>query len=432
MTLRIPRSSTLARRCAPLILALAALPAAAAGQKPDSTKAAIDSLGARLERAEEMIEMLRQQLAAQGESSVKSKSGMTVELHGRVLMNAFANTRRTNNADVPFIVRSDTGYSSNYGGAGMTIRQTTLGLSVTSSHVMGAEFLGDLDVDFYGGQLANIGGRTLPLIRMRTARAVLTWPRAELLLGQEQPLVSNLNPVSLAGVGTPVFTAAGNTWYWMPQVRLTVERPGKVRWGVAGAILAPMTGESVGTFDTDFDAAERARRPYLEGRVRARWGEDESLGEIGLGYHVGWLSPARDSMLENHAVTLDALVPLGRHVEARGEWFSGQGMRVLGGGQVGQLYGRGGVVVRGSGGWGQVNVKPSPRLLLGAGYGFDDPRDADLPASGRLRNVSSEMHAIAHPGGPLVLSFEWRRMTTTYTARSWTNDHLNVGVGFEF
>jgi hypothetical protein len=42
------------------------------------------------------------------------------------------------------------------------------------------------------------------------------------------------------------------------------------------------------------------------------------------------------------------------------------------------------------------------------------------------------MHAIAHPGGPLVLSLEWRRTTTTFTARSWTNDHLNLGVGFEF
>jgi hypothetical protein len=402
------------------------------GQAPDSTKAAIDSLVARLERAEEMIEMLRQQLAAQGESAVKSKSGMSLELNGRILMNVFANTRRTNNSDVPTSARPDTANGLANGGAGMEIRQTTLGFSVTSSGVLGAEFLGDLDVDFFGGQVATIGGRTMPLIRLRTARAILTWPRVELLLGQEQPLVSNLNPVSLAGVGTPVFSAAGNLWYWMPQARLTIERPGAIRFGVSGAIVAPMTGEVVGTFDTDFDPAERSRRPILEGRVRARWGEHDAEAEVGVGFHQGWISPARDSLLSNRAVTIDALIPIGRFAELRGEAFTGRGMRVLGGGQIGQLLGSGGVVVRGHGGWGQLNVKPTPRVLFGAGYGFDDPKDADLPVTGRLKNVTRELHGIVHPGGPIVLSLEWRRTTTTYTARPWTNDHLNIGIGFEF
>ncbi len=412
------------------VIACAPLPLA--GQRPDSTKAVLDSLAARVERAEETIELLRQQLAAQSESAVKAKSGMTLEFNGRILMSAFANTRRTNNVDVPTTVRADTANGLPDGGAGIEIRQTTLGIALTSPNVLGAQFLGDLDLDFFGGQVSSIGGRTMPLLRLRTARAILTWPRVELLLGQEQPLVSNLNPVSLAGVGTPDFTAAGNLWYWIPQARVTVERRGTVRVGVSGAILAPMTGETVGTFDTDFDAAERSRRPYFEGRLRIRWGKDDEQAEVGIGMHHGWLAPARDSMLSNHAVTADASIPISKHVEFRGEAFTGCGMRVLGGGQVGQLYGKGGVVVRGSGGWGQVNVKPTTRVLLGAGYGFDDPKDADLPATGRMKNVTSELHAIVHPGGPLVFSLEWRRTTTTYATRSWSNDHLNFGAGFEF
>ncbi len=432
MTVQTPGSSGLTRMTAGTALALAAFATTAGGQKPDSTRTALDSLGARLERAEETIELLRQQLAAQGESAVKTKSGLSLELNGRILLSVFANTRRTNNSDVPTTVRPDSASGAANGGGGIEIRQTTLGLAVTSPSVLGASFLGDLDVDFFGGQLSTFGGRTMPLIRLRTARAVLTWPHAELLVGQEQPLVSNLNPVSLAGVGTPDFTAAGNLWYWMPQVRVTIERPGPVRVALQGAVIAPMTGEPVGSFDTEFDAAERTRRPYLEGRLRFRWGAMEAPAEIGLGVHQGWLAPVRDSLLENRALTFDALIPIGPRAEFRGEAFSGRGMRVLGGGQVAQLYGKGGVVVRGSGGWGQLNLKPFSRLLVGAGGGFDDPRDADLPATGRLKNVTSELHAIAHPGGPLVLSLEWRRTTTTYTTRSWTNDHLNLGVGVEF
>jgi hypothetical protein len=36
------------------------------------------------------------------------------------------------------------------------------------------------------------------------------------------------------------------------------------------------------------------------------------------------------------------------------------------------------------------------------------------------------------PGGPLLLGFEWRRLTTDYAAGAVTNDHLNVAVGFVF
>ncbi len=414
------------------VLFIAVAPVRVSAQKPDSTKAALDSLTARIERAEETIELLKQQLAAQGESAVKTKSGMTLEFNGRILMNAFANTRRVNNADVPTTVRPDTATSVPNGGAGIEIRQTTLGIALTAPNVLGATFLGDLDLDFFGGQVANIGGRTMPLIRLRTARAILTWPRAELLIGQEQPLVSNLNPVSLAGVGTPDFTAAGNLWYWMPQVRLSLDRPGKVRLGVQGAIIAPMTGETVGTFDTDFDAAERSRRPFLEGRVRLRWGPEDEQAEVGIGVHHGWITPARGTTLTNHALTADALIPIGKKLEFRGEAFTGRGMRVLGGGQVGQLYGTDGDVISGSGGWAQVNMKPTARVIVGAGIGVDKPKLEYVPATGRRGNTTSELHTIVHPGGPLVLSFEWRRTSTEYATRTWTNDHLNFGIGFEF
>jgi hypothetical protein len=107
-------------------------------------------------------------------------------------------------------------------------------------------------------------------------------------------------------------------------------------------------------------------------------------------------------------------------------------MRVLGGGQVGQLYGTDGATIGGWGGWAQLNAKPSSRVLVGAGLGVDDPDHEYVPLNGRLKNATSEVHTIVHPGGPLVLSFEWRRTTTEYATRSWTNDHLNLGLGFEF
>ncbi len=413
------------------ILFVTAAPAAGA-QKPDSVKAAHDSLAARVERAEETIELLKQQLAAQSESGVTSRSGLKLEWSGRMLANAFGNSRRTNNADVPLFVRPDTASGLPQGGGGIAIRQSTVGLAVTGTRVLGAEFRGDLDVDFFGGQQASGGGRTFPLLRLRTARAILTWAHGELLVGQEQPLTSGVNPVSLASVGTPGFAAAGNLWLWLPQARATVEAGTRLKFAVQGAVLAPMTGDPAGAFDTDFDAAERARRPFLQGRMRLRWGEGDRQGEIGVGIHQGWFAATGDSLLQSRGYMADALLPLGPRVDLRGEAWDGRGLRPLGGGQIGQLFGRQGVVVRGRGAWGQLNWRIVPRVAVGSGYGIDDPNDADLGAGARLKNITTAAHLIVRPGGPLVINAEWRRTTTTYAARAYQNDHLNVGMGFEF
>src|SRR6185436_10801364 len=193
---------------------------------------------------------------------------------GRVVMNAFSNERGVNNVDDPQFVRRDTASSLPVSGFGMAVRQTMLGIRTTVSDVAGGTFRGVMDVDFYGGQQPSSGGRTFPLLRLRTAHATLRWPHAEILAGQEIPLFSPQNPVSPASFGTPGFVAAGNLWLWLPQLRFTTEAGSTVRLALQGAVLAPTSADPVGVFDTDFDAAERTRRPYLESRLRLRWGED--------------------------------------------------------------------------------------------------------------------------------------------------------------
>lgn len=399
----------------------------------DPTRARVDSLAARVERAEERAKVLEQQLAAESESAVRTRSRLALELRGRVLVNAFSNNRRVNSTGNPQFVRPDDPGDPQPAGLAMQIRQTSLGLAVTATHVWGANFVGDLEVDFGGGQLPSSGGRTFPLVRMRTATATLQWPHTQILLGQESPLVSGVNPVGLAALGTPEFVAAGNLWLWLPQARMTVERPGRVRLAAQAAILAPGTAAAVGTFDvSDFDVAERSKRPFLEGRIRARWGSDDAAGEIGLGGHLGWYSTALDTLARGFATTLDATVPLQSWIEIRGEAYDGKGTRALGGGAIGQLFGLDAALIRSRGGWAQVNVKPNSSFVVGAGVGFDDPHDNDLAASARLYNSSASLHGEWRPAGPLVFGLEYRRIRTTYVPRAFANDHFNLAFGFEF
>ncbi len=398
----------------------------------DSTKIKLDSMAARVERTEEQLKLLQQMIAAESDGKVTTRSRLSLEFNGRVLVTGFSNSRRVNNVDVPLFVRPDTASGLPQGGAGMAIRQTTVGLAVTAPKVWGGSFRGDLDVDFFGGQQPSSGGRTFPLLRLRTARAMLKWTQGEFMIGQDAPLIAALNPVSLASVGTPGFAGAGNLWLWLPQIRAGLETGGIVSIGLQGAVLAPTSGDPSNAFDTDNDVAEKSSRPYLQGRVHVRWGSDEMEGDIGFGVHQGWIAVKGDSLLTSSATAVDVKLPLTKWFEIRGEWFQGQALKGLGGGGIGQGFGLAGAPVHTTGGWAQVNIKPSSRVMLGAGYGFDDPRDADLAAGSRLKNVVREAHIHVRPGGPFVFGFEYRRLETTYATGVLANDHVNISAGIEF
>jgi hypothetical protein len=365
------------------------------------------------------------------------RPGLETELHGMILVNAFANSEDVNNSDVPQFVlppRPPGGLPSS--AAGGTVRQSRLQVRATVSEFAGGRLSGNLDVDFFGGQQPSTGGRTFPLLRIRRAFAEYTRGRLGVLVGQEAPPIVEINPSSLASIGIPGFAGAGNLWLWIPQVRVGVDvaQLGSARLGVEIAALAPTSGDAQTAFFTQPDIAERSSRPYLQGRIRARWGSGTTQGEVNLGGHVGWLAVGPDERVTSQAVAVSVWTPLARGLELRGEAYSGQAVAGLGGGGIGQNFGEDSTAVTTTGGWIQLNVLPSPVWEIGAGAGLDDPDDSDLdPATQRLRNLAVEGHA-SWRRAPVVLGFEIRRLETRYGA-SQTDvgaTHFNLAMGFEF
>lgn len=435
-----PVSPSSGRFARVVLLAITLLPSTAAAQAPvtppsRATPAAdslADSTAARLRRAEEAIALLQQQLAEQAAGAVSTRSRMHLEITGRVLVHAFRNERRVNNVDDPQFVRPDTAATISAASLGLAIRQTTLGAVLTAPDVLGGRFIGDIDVDFYGGQQPSSGGRTFPLLRVRTARGTIAWSHGELLVGQESPLISGVSPVSPAAIGTPAFVTAGNLWLWLPQVRATLESPGPIRLALQGAVLASTTGDAVGLFDTDADAAERSRRPATEARVRLRWGEEERASEIGCGGHLAWIAAANDVLLQSRALACDARVALAARAQVRAEAFTGRGLRGLGGGGISQNFARSGTLLESRGGWAQLDVEVHSLLRVAAGCGVDAAKEVDVPAGGRLRNTACAGSATLHPAGPLFVGAEIRRLATRYANGTIANHHLNLAAGFEF
>jgi hypothetical protein len=367
-------------------------------------------------------------LAAQGAAQ------RTIEFTALVLVNGFSNSTTLNNSDVPQFVVPDT--AARRGGLGGTARQTRLGVFLTQPGVLGGTFSGEVDADFYGGQLGN-GGRTMPVLRLRRIVARLNWRRAEVMVAQEAPLVTELNPRSLASLGTPGFVTAGNLWFWMPQVRGTIEVGEAVRVALQGAVIAPMTGDPQGTFTTQPDAAEKTDRPFLQGRLRLGWGDPADGNEIGIGIHQGWFVESATTLHSSQAVAVSGRARFGI-AEVRGEWYTGQGLAALGGGGIGRnLSPVDATPLEDRAGWVQLNLRPRAVWEVGAGVGYDEPEAAQLndadPAQ-RLRNLAWAVYTTWAPGGPILLGIEYRRIETEYggTTGTLANDHLNLQAGFRF
>ena len=427
------RTRLAAGAAALLLLATAAVAGPAVALAQDTTRATSpDSLAARLQRAEAAIELLRQQLGAQASSAVQSRSRASLEFSGRIIANAFYNKGRANNFDVPQVaVVQAAGYQDRSSGG--TLRQTMLSLSAQGMKLWGADASAYLETDFFGGQQNAPGDRPdFPEPRIRIARATLRWANAELMVGQDVPLITPVEPMSTASTGFPTFARAGNLWFWLTQVRGTIETSGKVRWGLQAALLAPWSGGDMIAGDADGgDIGERQRLPQIEMRVRARWGEEEMRGEIGVGVHQAWLGTATDSTISSQAIAVTAQLPLTSWLEFRAEAYSGQALRGLGGGGVGQNVGAAGAPVRDVGGWFQLNLKPTAQWTLGAGCGMSHPEAADQPA--RLKNDVCELHTLWRPGGLPFVGLEYREIQTTYPVVGLLRlRHVNLGVGVEF
>jgi hypothetical protein len=413
-------------RFALLLLLSLSLGTALPAQEPADT-----SLAERLERAEEMIELLRQQMGDQASAAVVPRSRYRVELSGMVLSNFYRTNGPTSAPDAPILVQAPPAPGApRPQNIGATARQTNIALTGFASDILGGELTGEIEVDFWGGH--NFEGRLSPTLRIRRTRAQLDWANAWLLVGQEAPPISTLNPVSIAEVGWPGFSAGGNLWFWIPQVRVGATTSGRIRFAAEMAALAPTFGGGSGV-NIQPNAAERSERPFVQGRGMIRWGEDDMVSEVSAGLHNGWIADG-DSLLLSRAFGASARVHLTRYLELRAEFFDGQALGTLGGGAQGRNLGAGSVPVRTYGGWGQINVMPIPTVQFGVGFGADDPNDADIAANSIQRNSSWQYHVQWRPM-PVVVGLELRDHTTWYGDPAIGRQdlrHVNLGFGFAF
>ncbi len=385
--------------------------------------------------------------AAAPAAAAKPAEPLKITPYGIAYFNLFSNSDAVNNGDVPLFAAA-----SGPGHTGMTARQSRLGLRVTGAAVGSAKVSAVIEGDFFGGYPAVGIGDNMGVFRLRLANARIDWAKGSLVAGQDWMIFAPVNPLSLSSAGIPLFAAGGNLWARLPQVR--GEWKTKKALFQAG-VLAPQTGDFNSAFFYQPGSGALSETPFVQGRAAltlANFAGSKKVATIGGSVHWGQarvLTPV-DRTLDSNGIALDFVLPLGTKVTVQGEAFAGSNLGGFQGGVFqglvvdGAIAGPGGTPVLDgpraldtAGGWVQALFAATPTLTIHAGFGTDDPDDADFftvtKRESRLENTAISIGFQHKASAQISWGVEYRHLDTKYLiAGDKDAGHINAAFTFTF
>ncbi len=398
----------------------------------------------RLAKLEEQVEINSAQIREHAQTKVEADSRFRVRLFGMVLANTYLNTADSSQRSSPTGAPAPSTFAAvRQRNFGATLRQTTLGLAMNGPRLGNARLSAETEFDFYGGTFEEYEGTPLGALRLRTASISLDWDRTSFIAGLRQPMISPLNPSSIAAVWYAPLSEAGNLWQWRPQLilehRLPVRESSEMV--LQGGLMMPF-GETLESVTVEGGL-------NYQGRVAFRRHPDaENRVEFGVGGFAGRRNFPLRRNLTAYAVSTDWLIPLGERFELSGEaYFSkGNNLGLQSGARADAFYALSGplgsrtTTIRGVhafGGWTQLSFMARRNLDFNLAFGSEDPRNSDLrdgnraPAA-RYRNQVGSANFIYQMRPNFLISLEYRRMLTDYLAGRRRSDHYNLAFGYTF
>ena len=252
--------------------------------------------------------------------------------------------------------------------------------------------------------------------------------RWTLLAGQTWDIISPLNPST---ANYSVLWYQGNIGYRRPQIRFST-------WTKAGengkvTLAAGISRNLGGDLDTDEGVNGYGINDGVDSGLPAfqsRLGYSTSFGEtskiaIGFSGHYGRETYDVDDLgeISSWSANADLALVFNKKVCLKGEFFTGENLgQYLGG--IGQSVDEMNNSLSSMGGWGMLSVKMTDKVTVNAGYGFDDPDEAewlcpDEEGDWELRSKNSEVFGNLFYGVTkrVTAIFEIGYMKTEYLVR---------------
>jgi hypothetical protein len=219
----------------------------------------------------ERMDVQESRTAELAQTRIETSQRIPVSLTGMVLFNAFRNGRYGGTLQDPVVA----GLTPGSANTGAGFRQTVLGLKFNGPDLPGGgKSSGSIYMDFWGGTATPNNN----LFRLRLATIALNWQNTTITVGQDKPIMSPREPMSLAQVGLAPLTAAGNLWNWNPQIRIEQRIPftslGKDTGLRAEVGVFETTEVAPASVDTTSAATLEKSRPGYEGRFNFYTGSD--------------------------------------------------------------------------------------------------------------------------------------------------------------
>ncbi len=373
----------------------------------------------------ERMDVDERRLEEQAQTKVESSQHFPIRITGMALFNSYINS----NSSVPDVPTVVTPESPLTGGA--TLRQTVIGLDYQGPEIFwGGTVHGFLNMDFFGPS-SNPYGTSF---RIRTGGIEFNWNNTTIMVGQDKPLISPLEPNSLAEVAVAPLSGSGNLWVWQPQLR--VER--RIHLGESTTLHAQAslfeTREQY-SYTTPAYGSTQYSRPSLQGRVALTHNLDDNRRlEIGSGY-AGSTTHVADTTVPSRVFTMDWFANPWRKLEFSGEFFHGQDVSNLGGAGTGF-----GLVnpyfafpVRADGGWTQFSFLATSRLTFNLFGGEQQNRAVDLYYGQLAKNQTFGANVMYRIAPNVIVSLESEQLHTTYLSTSHPlNNHYDLGIAYLF
>lgn len=380
---------------------------------------------------EERMAVQESRTADLAQSKIETSQRIPVSLTGMVLFNAFRNGRYGGGLQDPVTAQLNPAAANT--GAGF--RQTVLGLKFNGPDLPGGgTSSGSVYMDFFSGTSAPSNN----VFRLRLATLSLTWKNTTITAGQDKPIVSPREPMSLAQVGLAPLTGAGNLWNWNPQVRIEQRVPlsflGKNAGLRAEAGVFETTEVAPSAATTPVANTLERFRPAYEGRLNFYRGSDARRFEIAPGFHFAQ-SHLLGQSVPSKLGTLDWLAKPSEFFEFSGAFFKGENAAGLGSLRQGiTLLPSGSVIpVHVTGSWGQFTFYPSRRISIHIYGGLESDRVSDLVANNVRRNLIYAGNVVYKLAPNILAAFEASQNRTAYTVSGTRlNNHYDLALAYLF
>ena len=373
--------------------------------------------------------MQESRTAELAQSKLGTDQRMPVTLTGMVLFNAFHNGGFGGGGQVPVTAQLTDAPAS----TGASFRQTVIGLKFNGPDLPGGgKASGSAYFDFWGGTAAPGNN----LFRVRLATLDLTWKNFTITAGQDKPIVSPREPMSLAEVGLAPLTGAGNLWDWQPQVRIE-QRFGTSETGLRAQAGVYETSEAYpSTAPSAFSGTLEKQRPAYEGRLLFYHGGEKKRTEIAPGALQRFTRSGPVRLCRN-SLLLDWLVKPSDFIEFTGALFNGTNNAGLGGLRQGFTFLPTGQVkvarFTALVGWSQIALFPTNRLSFHIFAGEEEDRASDLVANSVRRNLIYAGNLVYKLAPNVLAAFEASQTRTDYiSAGLRRNNHYDLALAYLF